>query len=97
MFIFEQHFNTTERIYCYVFQYLGSFCNLSMCLKYVSYQLGFPNNADAIGNLVVIFIRKENFEMICKRIPTFYELTNNLVQRSFSASYLALHPKHLAG
>ncbi|MBE9462371.1 Crp/Fnr family transcriptional regulator [Dyadobacter subterraneus] len=43
-------------------------------------------NVDAIENSVVILIRKEDFEMLCKKIPAFYELTNTILQRSFNAS-----------
>lgn len=43
-------------------------------------------NIDAIENSVVILIRKQDFEMICKKVPAFYELTNNIIQRSFNAS-----------
>ncbi|GLU53695.1 Crp/Fnr family transcriptional regulator [Dyadobacter frigoris] len=43
-------------------------------------------NVDAIENSVVILIRKADFEIICKKIPAFYELSNAILQRSFNAS-----------
>ena len=43
-------------------------------------------NVDAIENSVVILIKKEDFDMLCKKIPAFYELTNNILQKSFNAS-----------
>ncbi|HWK04157.1 MAG TPA: Crp/Fnr family transcriptional regulator [Puia sp.] len=43
-------------------------------------------NIDAIEDSVVLLIRNEDFEMLCKKIPAFNELTNTILQRSLNAS-----------
>lgn len=43
-------------------------------------------NIDAIENSVIILIRKEDFDMLCVRIPAFNALINKILQGGFNAS-----------
>ncbi|MCF0058544.1 Crp/Fnr family transcriptional regulator [Dyadobacter sp. CY356] len=43
-------------------------------------------NIDAIENSVIILIRKEDFDMLCAKIPAFNELINKILQGGFNAS-----------
>ncbi|MEI9910246.1 MAG: Crp/Fnr family transcriptional regulator [Bacteroidota bacterium] len=47
-------------------------------------------NIDAIENSAVLLIRKDNFDIICKKIPEFNELMNTILQRSLNASQLRI-------
>src|SRR5258708_674546 len=48
-------------------------------------------NIDAIEDSVVLLIRNEDFEMLCKKIPAFNELVNTILQRSLNASQERIH------
>ena len=49
------------------------------------------DNIDAIEDSSVLLIRKEDFELLCKKIPAFNELINNILQRSLNASQERIH------
>ena len=49
------------------------------------------SNIDAIEDSTVLLITKENFETICKEIPAFSEMVNNILHRSFVASQNRIH------
>src|SRR5258708_33361247 len=46
---------------------------------------------DAIEQSVVLFIRNEDCEMLCKKIPACNELVNPILQRSLNASQERIH------
>jgi CRP-like cAMP-binding protein len=48
-------------------------------------------NIDAIEDSAVLLIRNEDFEMLCKKITAFNELTNTILQRSLNASQERIH------
>jgi CRP-like cAMP-binding protein len=48
-------------------------------------------NINAIENSSVLVIRKEDFDEICKRIPSFNDLVNNILFRSLNASQDRIH------
>lgn len=48
-------------------------------------------NIDAIENSSVLIIKKEDFESLCKRIPSFNDLVNNILFRSLNASHDRIH------
>lgn len=49
------------------------------------------SNIDAIEDSTVLLITKENFETICKEIPAFSGMVNNILHRSFVASQNRIH------
>lgn len=48
-------------------------------------------NIDAIEESVVLLIRKEDFDTICKQVAVFNELVNAILQRSLNASQDRIH------
>jgi CRP-like cAMP-binding protein len=44
-------------------------------------------NIDAIEDSVVLLIRNDDFEMLCKKLPAFNEVINTILQRSLNATY----------
>lgn len=59
----------------------------------ISLMDGTPSkyNIDAIENSVVLLIAGEDFDLICKKIPVFNDLINNILQRSLNASQERIH------
>lgn len=48
-------------------------------------------NIDAIENSTVLLIRKESFDRLCKEIPPFGEMVNQILYRSLDASQDRIH------
>lgn len=48
-------------------------------------------NIDAIEDSEVILIKKEDFEMLCNKIPALNNLVNSLLQKSFLVSQNRIH------
>ncbi|MNF86633.1 Fumarate and nitrate reduction regulatory protein [compost metagenome] len=48
-------------------------------------------NIDAIENSEIILIKKEDFEMLCHEIPSFNNLVNTILQKSFMVSQNRIH------
>lgn len=48
-------------------------------------------NIDAIEDTVVLIIRKDDFEMLCHKIPAFNELVHRILVRSLNASRERIH------
>ncbi|MDW8848960.1 Crp/Fnr family transcriptional regulator [Flavobacterium sp. MMLR14_040] len=48
-------------------------------------------NIDAIENSEIILIKKEDFEMLCNEIPSFNNLVNTILQKSFMVSQNRIH------
>jgi CRP-like cAMP-binding protein len=48
-------------------------------------------NIDAIEDSEVILIKKEDFEMLCSKIPALNNLVNSLLQKSFLVSQNRIH------
>jgi CRP-like cAMP-binding protein len=48
-------------------------------------------NIDAVENSIVLLIRKDDFDRICKAIPAFNELVNTILQKSLNASQERIH------
>jgi CRP-like cAMP-binding protein len=48
-------------------------------------------NIDAIEDSVVLLIRKEDFEKICRNVPAFNTLVNTILQRSLNAAQERIH------
>lgn len=48
-------------------------------------------NIDAIENSEIILIKKEEFEMLCQEIPSFNNLVNTILQKSFMVSQNRIH------
>jgi CRP-like cAMP-binding protein len=46
---------------------------------------------DVLEDSVILLINKENFEMLCHKIPAFNELVNTILERSFVASQNRIH------
>jgi len=48
-------------------------------------------NIVALEDSEIILIEKENFDAICKQIPQFYNMANEILHRSFLASQKRIH------
>ena len=48
-------------------------------------------NIDAIEDSEIVLIEKDKFEIICKEIPGFNEMANDIIQRNFIASQIRIH------
>jgi len=48
-------------------------------------------NIDAIENSEIILIKKEDFQMLCHEIPSFNNLVNTILQKSFMVSQSRIH------
>jgi CRP-like cAMP-binding protein len=48
-------------------------------------------NIDAIEDSEIVLIEKLKFETICKEIPAFNDMVNNIIQRSFITSQNRIH------
>ena len=48
-------------------------------------------NIDAIEDSEVVLINKANFDLICKEIPAFNNMVNEILQKSFIASQNRIH------
>jgi CRP-like cAMP-binding protein len=48
-------------------------------------------NIDAIEDSEVVLINKEDFEMLCLKIPQFNNMVNNILQKSFIVSQNRIH------
>ena len=48
-------------------------------------------NIDAIEDSEIVIIEKDKFEIICKEIPSFNEMANDIIQRNFIASQIRIH------
>lgn len=48
-------------------------------------------NIDVIEDSEILLISKDNFELICKEIPEFNNLMNNILQKSFLALQNRIH------
>jgi CRP-like cAMP-binding protein len=48
-------------------------------------------NIDAIEDSEIVVIEKEKFEIICKEIPGFNEMANDIIQRNFIASQIRIN------
>lgn len=48
-------------------------------------------NIDAIEDSEIVLIEKQQFESICKEIPAFNNMVNDIIQRSFIASQTRIH------
>lgn len=48
-------------------------------------------NIDAIENSEIILIKKEDFDMLCHKIPSFNNLVNTILQKSFMVSQNRIH------
>lgn len=48
-------------------------------------------NIEALEDTEVILIIKETFDQLCKEIPAFNDMINNILQRSFNASQKRIH------
>lgn len=58
-----------------------------------SYLSGMParSNIDAIEDTEVLLFSKEDFEVLCKKIPALNDLVNLILQRSFNSSQERIH------
>ncbi|MDD7887985.1 Crp/Fnr family transcriptional regulator [Flavivirga sp. 57AJ16] len=48
-------------------------------------------NIEALENTEVLLIKKQDFEMLCKKIPLFNNLINNILHKSFLTSQSRIH------
>ena len=48
-------------------------------------------NIDAIEDSELVLIEKQRIETICKEIPGFNEMANDIIQRNFIASQIRIH------
>jgi CRP-like cAMP-binding protein len=48
-------------------------------------------NIDAIENAEILLIKKADFEMLCKQIPTFNDLINTILQKSLLVAQNRIH------
>ncbi|GAA4166250.1 Crp/Fnr family transcriptional regulator [Chryseobacterium ginsenosidimutans] len=48
-------------------------------------------NIVALENSEIVLIEKEDFDIICKQIPQFYRMANEILHRSFLASQKRIH------
>ncbi|TYP97439.1 CRP-like cAMP-binding protein [Tenacibaculum adriaticum] len=48
-------------------------------------------NIEALENTEILLIKKEDFEMLCKKIPLFNNLVNNILHKSFITSQSRIH------
>lgn len=48
-------------------------------------------NIEALENTEVLLIKKQDFEMLCKKIPLFNNLINNILHKSFITSQTRIH------
>ena len=48
-------------------------------------------NIDAIEDSEIILIEKQKFDTICKEIPAFNSMVNDIIQRNFIASQTRIH------
>src|ERR1700743_1646955 len=43
-------------------------------------------NIDAVEDTEVVLLSKQNFDLICQKIPAFNDMVNNLLQNAYNAS-----------
>lgn len=48
-------------------------------------------NIEALENTEILLIKKSDFEMLCKEIPAFNNLVNNILHKSFLSSQNRIH------
>ena len=48
-------------------------------------------NIEALENAEILLIKKEDFEMLCKKIPLLNNLVNNILHKSFITSQSRIH------
>lgn len=48
-------------------------------------------NIEALENTEILLFKKEDFEMLCKKIPAFNNMVNNILHKSFLTSQNRIH------